>query len=1279
MRILNCLLTFLFIYSSAFAQNPYPTTPVVLENNGVYGKLEIAFDMVNLPTSVNPYDPDQIKVEVLFQNGFASLAGHAFYYQDFTFNAGLPCDRQGSTVDHDLDGQVGRETRRMDELDFLTPSITSYPWRVRVAPNVVGTWDYRIYVWYNGVPVGQSPLYQVEIARSDNPGFIVRHIDEDPLKKGFVRTTGEGFFPTGANLDFYLEPYCKSVWDDLYVGGVNQIAQYRGNYARLLMSADEWRTEHQNGFIFNVEGGIVNPGGPSTPSDGILGNYDRRQNIAFLLDNLIDMGATKNVNFQLCLMTYAELKGDNWDHHVFNTLPSLSSSAYDFYTDLDAKRFFKRKLRYILSRWGYATNIMAWELLAELDLTYLDFLPVTDFDGLATLDVDIKNWVYEMSDYMESLDHDHMVALSRGADWHYDSPTSTLTQISNLPNIDYTQNHTYKTANGYSGLHLDRHRAQRFRSFTNGRPTFAGEFGESSPSYDINGRNFDRAPDYENYYCRNDFHNNIWASSFSGIDGTATTWWWWIFDYAWPYENVVHYGNVNHFEPLRKLLDQIDFANGRFDAISNRGLASTGVLAPLGLDNAECNTLSGPLYSNESYHNFAIPSPSEYEVGIATFPHNSQESADDKLLAFGLKTDWNIYGWLQKRDNWWHNLPHALGPNPFDFCNWDAATAQTCSASFIQDNAFKAQFQNVCEGEYIIDYYSTYPHRSTVSGAPRNNSNGGEIPAFQRRFFTTDRSLNVKLPGFRPLDNTQLNPDTTSIYAPDYGYRISKIEAENFQSAYIGQYVSSQDVDLTGDIETFYRFSGATKMFFKGANDGLMHQHYFDPGLNQWVHTMMNNNQVPSEMVTGSIAAEHGMESSVFYRGMNGKMSHYYYVTGQGWIFDCLPANCNLANPAEAIDQNSEMAAAGGQVFYKGSSDQKMQLYYFDNNVWNHKYLNNNVVGEKIIAGDIKTPIGAYSNTDLVFFVNELGELCLYSRNSGNPGDNWTYRVLNTSAPLTAAQMPVGNICPIFLSYTGLPADQRLYCFYIGADGDIHYLVNQSILAPNQPYPVNSVWQHENLNGGGLLDEKADLASELNWDADPSARVLYYWGADGYMHRYYWDHQLWSHSAIVPCEAHNFPESDNGVYARDFRILNDHFVYKGTDLRMRVLWNAKNCEKCSEQRPYRTSVSPDVPGAKEQKENEAFRKKVEFATEEIYATVYPNPCVDKLNFICDHRSGGDMKVVLVNTFGSVLVSERIKSGEKRTINVEDYVRGVYFLQFFDGQGKMLSSQKIIFN
>ena len=77
------------------------------------------------------------------------------------------------------------------------------------------------------------------------------------------------------------------------------------------------------------------------------------------------------------------------------------SNPFDFFTDNNAKDKTKEILDYVISRWGYATNLMSWELFNEVD-------KIPDFNSSlatpGTWDLDVLNWHSEMKNYIQEKD-----------------------------------------------------------------------------------------------------------------------------------------------------------------------------------------------------------------------------------------------------------------------------------------------------------------------------------------------------------------------------------------------------------------------------------------------------------------------------------------------------------------------------------------------------------------------------------------------------------------------------------------------------------------------------------------------------------------------------------------------------------------------------------------------------------------------------------------------------------------------------------------------------------
>ncbi len=160
-----------------------------------------------------------------------------------------------------------------------------------------------------------------------------------------------------------------------------------------------------------------------------------------------------------------------------------------FATNPDAIRFWEQRLRYIVARWGYSPNIMAWEWWNEINWTPLSAEAI------------LTPWMERNSVYIHDIDpYDHLLT-------HSGSPVILNGVWSPL---DFTQDHFYdrddfprtflNTVPEWSGAYPD-------------KPFLVGEFGRATAalSYDTEGV---------------ELHIGIWSAPMNGAAGTAMTWWW---------------------------------------------------------------------------------------------------------------------------------------------------------------------------------------------------------------------------------------------------------------------------------------------------------------------------------------------------------------------------------------------------------------------------------------------------------------------------------------------------------------------------------------------------------------------------------------------------------------------------------------------------------------------------------------------------------------------------------------------------------------------------------
>jgi PKD repeat protein len=261
-----------------------------------------------------------------------------------------------------------------------------------------------------------------------------------------------------------------------------------------------------------------------------LGNYTNRLDIAFWLDWILDKATEHDIYIQLCPLIHNEVsttQSNEWQYSPYNAENGgPCNTTLDFFTNATAKDFYKRRLRYINSRWGYSSHLMAWELFTETDGN-------GDFNDHHA---DIDNWLIETGQYLNSYDiTDHLITTSYAFPEH--DP-----DIWNNAMIDITLIHQYNPTDLELRLHsMTREYLQNYN-----KPNSIGEFGISHDpdiciDLDPNGISF---------------HNSLWSTSLSGAYCAGATWWW---------DNYIDPQNLwYHFGPVCTFMHSINLQSGDF-------------------------------------------------------------------------------------------------------------------------------------------------------------------------------------------------------------------------------------------------------------------------------------------------------------------------------------------------------------------------------------------------------------------------------------------------------------------------------------------------------------------------------------------------------------------------------------------------------------------------------------------------------------------------------------------------------------------------------------------
>lgn len=471
-------------------------------NNGFYDlyvKFEITFTMNNYSL---PYDPNVINS----YGEFWSPSGkyykvYAFYYKDYTKT--------------DIDCSSDPDEEFPYQCEILTPNGISN-WKIRFTPNEEGNWQYRIVaIDASGsitYPSGNTEIFTCE--PSSYNGFI-----EKANNKFLHRTTGEFFFPVGQNVAWYGTPYpsdygCTQTYgtneyqyyiDNAAINNSNYIRIWLDNYEGIALVGKDFTTQQ----LYSVD------------------LYNQKD--AYQLDLIINYAKTKGVNIMLCLFN-AGSWGDgsdgypsgynHWtDENPFNQNNNggFLVSPYNFFSDPTAKAKTKNLLKYIVSRWGYATNLVAWELWNEFN----EFVNVNShlFEAPPpTFESDLLTWHQDMFIYIKSIDpYKHLITTSV-------SGGLASSNLSIFSAMDFAQSHLYKRPD------LPNHQYDDFQndlfeqtyppiheelSIIN-KPILTGEWG---------------FVDHPEIWCTYDpkgleLHNTLWSSAFSTALGSASNWWW---------------------------------------------------------------------------------------------------------------------------------------------------------------------------------------------------------------------------------------------------------------------------------------------------------------------------------------------------------------------------------------------------------------------------------------------------------------------------------------------------------------------------------------------------------------------------------------------------------------------------------------------------------------------------------------------------------------------------------------------------------------------------------
>ncbi|WP_210463358.1 DUF5060 domain-containing protein [Rufibacter roseolus] len=390
-------------------------------------------------------------------------------------------------------------------------------WKARFAPQEVGTYSWFFRLGGKNISDESKPE-TFEAGKGDKPGFLHKNdlytfkFDDGTLFRGI-----------GENVGWESRSFENDKWTYDYL--LPTLSKNGANFFRTWMCywnlPLEWKKVNSTKRYTNTQE-YFHPGA-----------IQRMEELLQLCDSL-------NLYFMLTFDWHGHLmENGGWKNSNYNQANGgPAKTPTEFFTLQRAREKYKNKLRYIVARWGYSTNIAVWEFFNEVDNAAF-----TAADSVIIPHEAITQWHDDMSRYLKDIDpYQHLVSTSIS---HRD-----IAGMNAIAYLDFNQKHIYKHTEKIPAIY------PTYIS-TFGKPYVVGEFGyrweDADPKY---GEEWDY-----------DYKRGLWYGLFNPTPILPMTWWWELFDdrNMTPYFNSVKEINDQMlasgngtFEPFPVLTDKIE-------------------------------------------------------------------------------------------------------------------------------------------------------------------------------------------------------------------------------------------------------------------------------------------------------------------------------------------------------------------------------------------------------------------------------------------------------------------------------------------------------------------------------------------------------------------------------------------------------------------------------------------------------------------------------------------------------------------------------------------------
>ncbi len=457
-------------------------------------EIAVFFTKPYFTEGINPYDPEQIDLYAIFRSPSGKiLRVNGFFFRDFMRSfcteKAYPCWEEKPTP---------------------------WPWRIRFSPDEPGVWKFVIHAVFSNShwPKLLSAEGSFQCTASMNKGYI--NVNSGNM---ISRGRSDAAFPLlGLNTDWYrwgmvnhnISREYQKFFSELHLNGANLASLSFINRTGLQI---EW--EHL-GVYESVE--VMN----NSP------DYNaNRQAHAWEVDQILALADTFDIFLKFNFLQHADFGPDfwNWSENPYHTgIPSVIKPM-DFFTDSIARKAFRNKLRYMIARWGYSTQIAWYELATEID----------NIEGSSSIEPAVLDWFNEMSAAIKGFDNrKHLISGSYAT---HLSGNNSKYWVWHSDNCDLVNLHAYGEN---KRTNFDRYYVMKKTSaILRGKPILFGEIGgHVDPGVD-------EVTDRQ-------FRSNIWATTLMSGGVTGLYWHW---------EAVIPRGYLLHYKSLSQFVNMIDWAD----------------------------------------------------------------------------------------------------------------------------------------------------------------------------------------------------------------------------------------------------------------------------------------------------------------------------------------------------------------------------------------------------------------------------------------------------------------------------------------------------------------------------------------------------------------------------------------------------------------------------------------------------------------------------------------------------------------------------------------------